>query len=338
MLTTEILHNIDAFDRLADEWDALVARSMTDTPFQTLAYQRAWWRHLCPSDLHTITVRDAQRNLVGIAAFYLVDEVVYFNGCVEETDYLDLIAPAAEAETVWQAVLDGMQRDEFPEWRALDLCNVPASSPTRTVLPQLAASHGLTFSTHVHEVCPVIKLPRTFDAYLDSLDKKQRHELRRKLRRADGAEVIIHRVDHQTDLAAEVNDFLDLLQKSTPEKHAWLNEERRAVFHEVATAARRSDTLQLLFLIVEDQKAAALFNFAYRDRIWVYNSGLDPDNFAWLSAGVVLTARAIEQAIDSGFAIFDFLRGDEAYKYRFGAEDTHIYRLLLQKDGDEQPI
>lgn len=332
MLKTEQLHNMQAFTQLAEEWDALVGQSMTDTPFQTLAYQRAWWQHLAPSDLHTIAARDEEGALAGIATFYVIDGVVHFNGCVEETDYLDLIAPAARAEAVWTAVMDCLMSDDFPSWHTLELCNVPASSPTRAILPQLAARHNLAFSTHIHEVCPIIQLPPTFDAYLDTLDKKQRHELRRKLRRADGAEVIIHHVQPGADIAAEVNDFLDLLQKSTPEKHAWLNDGRRAVFHEVAAAALQNGTLQLLFLIIEGQKAAALFNFAYKDRIWVYNSGLDPDNFAWLSAGVVLTARAIEMSIADGFAIFDFLRGDEAYKYRFGAKDTEIHRLMLQKE------
>ncbi len=332
MLKTELLHNMDAFVRLADEWDALAGRGMTDTPFQTWAYQRAWWRHLGPSDLQTLAVRRETGELVGIASLYLVDGVIYFNGCVEETDYLDLITTAAAAEEVWTAVLDCLHSDEFPAWRAMDLCNVPADSPTRTILPQLAARRGLSFATQVHEVCPVIELPATFDAYLDSLDKKQRHELRRKLRRAEGAEVQIYTVGPDADLTAEVDDFLALLQKSTPEKHAWLNDARRAVFQEAAAAGLAAKTLQLLFLRIEGQKAATLFNFAYKNRIWVYNSGLDPDNFSWLSAGVVLTARAIEQGIEQGYTTFDFLRGNEEYKYRFGAKDTLIYRLHLQKD------
>ncbi len=323
---------MDAFVRLGDEWDALAGRGMTDTPFQTWAYQRAWWRHLGPGDLHTIAVRRETGGLAGIASLYVVDGVIYFNGCVEETDYLDLIAPAADAAAVWAAVMDCLHSEAFPAWQGMDLCNVPAESPTRTILPQLAASRGLSFSTQVHEVCPVIELPDSFDAYLESLDKKQRHELRRKLRRAEGAEVDVYTVGVNADLTAEVDDFLALLQKSTPEKQAWLNEARRAVFQEAAAAGMAANTLQLLFLSIEGQKAAALFNFAYKNRIWVYNSGLDPNNFSWLSAGVVLTARAIEQAIAQGFSTFDFLRGSEEYKYRFGAKDTLIYRLHVQRD------
>lgn len=151
------------------------------------------------------------------------------------------------------------------------------------------------------------------------------------MRRAAGADAQLRIIGENDDLAEAIDAFLVLLQKSTIEKEAWLNDERRAVFHETAQAALEAGTLQLMFLEVDGQRAAALFNFAYNDRIWVYNSGLDPDAFGYLSSGVVLTAQAIEKAIEIGCREFDFLRGNETYKYQFGATDTEIYRLQLSR-------
>jgi len=151
------------------------------------------------------------------------------------------------------------------------------------------------------------------------------------MRRADAAGVQLVKVTPDDDIKAAVDDFLDLLQKSTFEKREWLTEGRRAVFNDAAAAAQKAGTLQLLFLEVEGRKAAALFNFEYNGRIWVYNSGLDPDAFGNLSLGVVLTAKAIECAIENKNQTFDFLRGNETYKYRFGAKDTHIYREIIRK-------
>ena len=108
MLQTNHYVNDDGFAALAGEWDALVNEAMTATPFQMLAYQRAWWTHLPPAGatLHTLAVRNEQDKLVAIATFYLRDGVVHFNGCVEETDYLDLICRHADAEAAWQAIFD----------------------------------------------------------------------------------------------------------------------------------------------------------------------------------------------------------------------------------------
>ncbi|MCO5207520.1 MAG: GNAT family N-acetyltransferase [Anaerolineae bacterium] len=330
MTTTDLIFGAAAFEQLTDEWDALAQRGMTDTPFQTLAYQRAWWTHLGPGLLTTITVRDDDQ-LHAIGCFYVVDGIVHFNGCVEETDYLDLICAPDSAETAWNAVIDVICSADYPDWHTLEFCNIPEASPSRAILERISAERKLSFSADIQEVCPVIMLPTSFDAYLDTLDKKQRHEIRRKLRRAAGADAQLRIIGENDDLAEAIDAFLVLLQKSTIEKEAWLNDERRAVFHETAQAALEAGTLQLMFLEVDGQRAAALFNFAYNDRIWVYNSGLDPDAFGYLSSGVVLTAQAIEKAIEIGCREFDFLRGNETYKYQFGATDTEIYRLQLSR-------
>lgn len=327
---TQLIVGASAFTVLSQEWDSLAGQGMTDTPFQSLAYQRAWWTHLHPADaeLVTVAVRHPDSSLAAIGCFYLRDETLYFNGCVEETDYLDLITRSEDAAICWRAVVSCLQTSALP-WSAMSLCNIPAASPTRQVLPSLVNQFNLTFSERVAEVCPIIALPDDFDTYLETLDSKQRRELNRKLRRAEAAGVTTSVVESDEDIAVAVDEFLDLLQRSTFEKRDWLNDGRRALFHEVAAAAQHAGTLQLLFTAVEGRKTAALFNFDYRDRIWVYNSGLDPALFAALSPGVVSTASAIELAIRLGRSEFDFLRGSEEYKYRFGAVDTEVYRLEL---------
>ena len=331
----KIIHGDKVFTILRDEWDDLAQRGMTDTPFQTLTYQESWWRNLQPegSELHSIIIRSDDNQLTAIACLYIADQgVVRFNGCVEETDYLDLIVEARHAEEAWCLILDCLLSDGYPSWRLLELCNIPEISPSRTILPRISEDLDHFVIESVSEVCPVIKLPDSFDDYLQSLDSKQRREIQRKLRRAHGSNVKLTITGEQDDLQQAVTDFLNLLQKSTFEKRDWLNEGRRALFLAVADAALHSNTLQLMFLEVNGRKAAALFNFNYRDRIWVYNSGLDPNLFGNLSLGVVLTAKAIEWAIENGLSEFDFLRGSETYKYRFGAQDTTVFRLQISRN------
>jgi CelD/BcsL family acetyltransferase involved in cellulose biosynthesis len=336
IMDAQILIGDEVFSELANDWDALVEKSMTDTPFQKLAYQKSWRKNLSPpgSTLYSVVVRDNVGTLTAIGCLlHTNDGKLRFNGCIEETDYLDLITTAEHAKESWEVIFPLLLSDMMPEWRHLDLCNIPSESPTRSILPEVANQYDLTVVESIIEVCPTIELPGTFDAYLDTLASKQRREVGRKLRRAQGAGAQLSIVNKTENLTAEVDDFLALLQKSTYEKRDWLNEGRRALFHETAQSAQEDGTLQLLFLEVDGQKAAALFNFDYGDRIWVYNSGLDPDLFSALSPGVVITAWAIELAINEGRDEFDFLRGNEEYKYRFGAEDREIYRLQIVRSG-----
>lgn len=332
-MQVQLIHGDSVFDQLAQEWDTLARRGITNTPFQHHAYQKAWWCHLQPNGatLHTITTRTDAGELTGIACLYVYDGLVHFNGCVEETDYLDVIAAEADTEAVWTAVFRNLMSDEFPAWHTIDFCNVPAASISRQIVPRLAAEHNLQYNESVYEVCPIITLPDSFETYLEMIDSKQRREVRRKLRRAYGADAQLVIVGSDDNVETAVDDFLDLLGKSTFEKRDWLNEGRRAVFHATAKAAQADGSLLLMFMEVNGRKASALFNFDYNGTILVYNSGLDPAAFGQLSLGEVLTAKAIEWAIENGRTAFDFLRGDEAYKYRFGAQDTMIYKLHLQK-------
>ena len=48
-------------------------------------------------------------------------------------------------------------------------------------------------------------------------------------------------------------------------------------------------------------------------------------------AGVVLLAKFLERAIEQGCNRLDLLRGDEPYKYEWGAVDEPIQRILVRR-------
>ncbi len=190
-LHAEIHSHPSVFDILAEEWTALLRRSSTDVPFLTPSYQRAWWRHLGGGDLCLMTVRDGTE-LVGLIPLFLSHPpdgpTLQWVGCVEVSDYLDAVIAAGQEMEVWETALRTLTGPSAPRWAQMDLCSVPAASPTLQILPALAQQCGWLVETEVQEVCPVVSLPSTWEEYLASLDRKDRHELRRKLRRAEALE------------------------------------------------------------------------------------------------------------------------------------------------------
>ena len=89
--------------------------------------------------------------------------------------------------------------------------------------------------------------------------------------------------------------------------------------------------LRLFFLTLDGEKAATLFAFEYNRRFWLYNSGYDPNAHAQLSPGWVLLGYVIQYAIASGCRVFDFMQGDEEYKYRFGSHDYKVMRVIARR-------
>ncbi|HIQ02533.1 MAG TPA: GNAT family N-acetyltransferase [Anaerolineales bacterium] len=327
-----------AFDALADEWRALLRRSVSDTLFLTPTYKRVWWRHLGEGDLLLLTARE-DGDLVGIAPLFIAERasegrVLHTVGCVEVSDYLDWIAASGREEEVLGALLDFLGGPEAPPWDRMDLCNIHQDSPTLRFLPPLAEARGWGVETEVQEVCPVVNLPETWEEYLASLRGKDRHELRRKMRRAEAMEGLRWYIaGPEDDLEARVEDFLDLMAKSSPQKAAFLTPAMRAFFRDLARAIFDAGWLQLAFLEVRGRKLASYFNFVYNNRVLVYNSGLDWEAYPQLGAGIVLTGLLIRHAIEEGREAYDFLRGDEPYKYRFGGRDVTVHRILVRREG-----
>jgi CelD/BcsL family acetyltransferase involved in cellulose biosynthesis len=335
----ETYTDLSGFDPLAREWNDLLKRSAFDTLFLTWEWQRTWWEHLGEGDLFLITMRDDQGHLAGIAPLYRTisaggERRLKIVGCVDVSDYLDIIVAQGREREVYGALLDYLDSAEMAVWDTAELCNVPEISPVHQALAEMTVERGYEFRTIVEDVCPVIDLPATWDAYLSSLDKKQRHEIRRKMRRIEReADVHWYIVDQGRDLAEEIEAFIELHQKSSADKDDFMDEQMRGFFRAVAHVLQPPGWLQLAFIEVDGQKAASMLNFDYEDTILVYNSGYDPQHRAHLSPGIVLLSYCIQHAIELGRARFDFLRGDEPYKYRFGAKETKVYRLIIVRSG-----
>jgi CelD/BcsL family acetyltransferase involved in cellulose biosynthesis len=336
-----IYRDENGFAELQPAWNSLLARSRSDNLFLTWEWQSTWWRCLGTGDLWLLAWHQ-DATLVGIAALYLATDQkgtrrLALVGCIEVSDYLDVIADANYAEPVLQALLAWLTGPDAPAWDVLDLCNLPQVSPTPRQLPELAAGMGLAALTEVDDVCPVIALPDDWEVYLEQVvNKKQRHEIRRKLRRIEReARVHCYVVGEGQDLAEETAAFIELHRLSTQEKHSFMTPDMQAFFQEMTQAMAKAGWLYLTFIEVNGDRAAAMLGFLYHDHLLIYNSGYDPQAYADLSPGIVLTSYTIQDAIGQGVQVFDFLQGDEVYKYRFGATDTVVYRTQVWRDGSK---
>lgn len=335
---TRIYTDTSVFDDLKSEWNHLLKHSPTNTIFNTWEWATHWWHAYHPGDLWVMTFRDGDNRLLGIAPFYLDEHPehgkrVMLIGGEDVTDYLDIIVDRECTEAVYSCLAQTL-KDHCSAFDVVDLWNIPAASPAYTQLPNIFEHYGFQVNVTQNEVCPLIHLPETFDNYLDQvMDSKQGREIRRKLRKAEGYNAgmgtlswyIVEKTHH---LETEIERFMKLMASSHPEKaHFLTNAQHVQFFRSIIPAALENGWLQLNFLMVDGEVAATYFNFDYNNHILVYNSGLNPNKHAHLSPGIILLVYNIQYAIDQKRATFDFLRGNEQYKYRMGAVETIVYNL-----------
>jgi CelD/BcsL family acetyltransferase involved in cellulose biosynthesis len=336
---THIYTTPDAFDQLAAEWNDVLARSSSKTLFLTNEWQKTWWRELGEGELRVLAMRDPSTGsgdaLVGIAPlFFEANQLggveVALVGCKEVSDYLDFIFATGYEEACFREVIAYLKSGDAPEWHTIGLCNIIETSPTLSTFRDLLNAEGWNAHTSFEDVCPIVQLPDSFDAYLATLEGKERRELQRKLRRAS-EDVAITFAQDANKLDQDVDDFIALMMASMVSKSSFMTPRMNRFFHAAAKAMFQAGWLQLAFLEVEGVRAASYMNFVYDDAVLVYNSGLDPQKFSYLSPGQVLVARLIEQAIAEKRRAFDFLQGNEDYKYKLGGKDVKLFTLSARK-------
>lgn len=298
-----------------------------------------------PTDaiLHTTMRHGSDQPLTPVAP---TAKAVFF-GASYHADYATILCAPEDLPSVAEAFATYLTMPPEPDdahpapWDVIDLrrlrCGDPTADELTAALLRREAAEGWTVNLEREDVCPVARLPEgaDFEGYLDTLGKKERHEIRRKVRRAEAAGEI--RLVEAPDPLVELEAFIDLHQKRwgadglfppTPGGDA-----SRVFFRRLFELFGPDGPVRLSFLTVDGRRIAAGVHLDGGDRLYYYNAGVDPEARD-LSPGVVMVARYAQRAIELGKRHLDFLRGNEPYKYDWGAEDEPIQRILVRRrDG-----
>ncbi len=335
-----LITTLEDLDQLAPEWNDLLAQSAVNVPFLRHEYLRAWFQTLgggeWPSgELAVVTARKGGE-LAGIAPFFLTEQdgapALVLLGGIEISDYLDLIVRPDDLPDFVAGLFDFLAgRAGLPAWRGLELYNLPEESPTLAALQANSAKCGWTCTVEPFRPAVYVPLTGDFETYLAGIDKKQRHEIRRKMRRAEesGLGMRWYIVEDESTLDAEIDDLIALMANDD-HKEEFLTEVMRTQMKASVHAAFKAGWLQLAFLEISGKKAAGYLNFDYGDRIWSYNSGLGFE-FRELSPGWVLLGYLLQWANDNGRREFDFMRGDEEYKFKFGGIQRRVMKVKITR-------
>ncbi len=277
-----------------------------------------------------------------------------FMGASYHADYATLLAAPADlvdASRAIAAYLAGHESgpgtapatpSDLAAWDVIDLrrlrCGDPAGDALVAAFQALAPDRGWAVTVEREDVCPVATIPddADFDGFLATLDKKERHEIRRKVRRAEGEGEV--RLTYAANPLAELDDFIDLHQARWGADGLFPptegGDQSRRFIRRLFELFGPEGPVRLTFLSVGERRIGAGVHLEVPDGFLYYNAGVDPGASS-LSPGVLLVAAYVRLAISQGRHRLDFLRGDEGYKYQWGAVDEPIRRLLVRRQGPD---
>lgn len=298
-------------------------------PFLHPAWLRTWVSEF-GGDYEPLVLTCHEGDFVGIAPLIRSDGHLSFMGDSSICDFMDILVDPARADEayndLWRQLCD-------QPWDELELWGLMETSETRRRVKAFADdTPGIEVSEELESVAPRLELPETWDAYMATLGKKDRHELRRKIRRLfdSGADVTFDVLSDQQGVVGVMDEFLELHRTSRADKTEFMTPEMEVFFRRMASAMAAEGLVRVFMLRVNGKPAASVLCFDAGSHLYLYNSGYDPE-FSSLSVGLVSKALCLQWAIENGMRGLDFLRGDESYKYDLGARDQAIYRLRLSR-------
>jgi len=265
--------------------------------------------------------------IIGIAPLLIRGETASIVGSADVCDYLDfIVAPGAERD-FFSELLDDLR------WKGvthLDLKPLRPDSTALTDLVAIAQNRKYDVLCHKDGVSVELDLPSTWDEYLATLAKKQRHEIKRKLRRLwEAGDVGYRCIEVSQDVGDFMDTFLKLFSLSRDEKASFMTTQMESFFRSLSEAMAEIGLLRFGILELNALPVAMIIRFDYNDSVYLYNSAYDP-RYSYLSVGLLSKVLCIKESIKSGRKKWDFLKGGEPYKYHIGGREVPLYSCQIK--------
>ncbi len=314
------------WDGIFDRWQAADSRLRWNCLFMLPVWLKPWWDNFGGGAVELLSVCRGART-IGIAPLRRENDRVMLLGNEDVCDSLDFIVARDASAEFYRALIEYLRKNGV---QRMELAPVRPDSSVMTELLPLAAKTDCRVTCRDSDVSFEMTLPSSWEDYLKVLTGKERHEIRRKLRRLrEAGEVTYRAVENVSAVKTEMKTFLALFKANRTDKAGFMNTRMESFFTALAERLAEARILKLFFLDLDGKPVASAMCFDYRSARYLYNNGYDHD-FSSLGVGLLCKVLSIKESIQSGQATYDFLKGTETYKKRLGGRPVQLRRCVIE--------
>ena len=313
------LNNQDDILAIVPGWMELWRR-VGRNPFSFPFWVVNWFTTLCPGEPRVLVIREGI-DIVGVLPFFEANSTLHIAG-LGISDYLDVLIDHHVFHLIWAMV------GTFFRGRTVVLTDLPATSPFISVSPPKEWAIKAT----PYRPCPFLALPGTSTRLRDVIPNRMAANLRNCYSKAErsGGIRIEHPLDNNIDEFIDFFIYIHSLRWRKDDKPGALAAQNVQKFHRLSIPEMlKNDILRMEILSIGAKRVAAYYGFHVADTSYYYLSGFDPEE-SRASPGSLVVASAIENSLMENDTKFDFLRGGEKYKYKWGATDSYSWHIMIK--------
>lgn len=332
---------------LSSHWNPLLKQSVSDTFFLTWEWLASWWSAYGQGKTPFVLAAWENDRLVGLAP--LCSESVrktgrswkylrFIGDGSHDSDYLDCFAQCGKEEEFIQALLTYL-REHRDLWHCLELHGLVETSPFAKAISSQLEDLGWDSATE-DVACLTLKLPSSWDEYMQALKPRFRSKIRSALSFFEGS-LKLSPVECTTEeqLDAWLPLFFDLHGKRWQSKGkpgVFHGDQKREFYAEMSRAALKAGVLSFHRLDWGERALAFQYGFSYNGNFLLLQEAYDPA-FEQLRPGLALRAFRLREMIAQG-GEYDFLAGVAQHKLDWGAEPKRALKMVVASSASAAAV
>jgi CelD/BcsL family acetyltransferase involved in cellulose biosynthesis len=339
-LKIKIYNNIDSLEEIQDHWNELLSEAVFPNIFLTWQWINSWWKFFGKDQQLYIAVFEVKSSLIAILPFQICS-ISYFpgikfrkacligDGRIVSPDYLGPIIREGSTEYIPDII--NVIRGVLSETRIVQFSSINIKDQSiEKIISALTADFPIFFEAN--DTCPIATFSGNYEEYFKNLSNTSQKKLNRKMKKAEKELDVRFECLSSEDCAQDILCLIkQIFKNSTRGKSGGFSfsiPQYQDFHREIIPSFARAGWLRFFILYFNNEPVCYIYGYYYNKIFWFYQTSFDL-KYSKFAPGLIAFQLAIKHLIMEGAEQFDFLRGDEPYKFLFSDKQNSLCTITF---------